>query len=56
MLPAVLDAVAGCCRPEIQATVRAPSIRNFRIAVTLYYMFAMSLWIIITVIGYWYGC
>ena len=41
------------CRPEIQATVKAPSIKNFRIAVTLYYMFAMSLWIVITVIGYW---
>ena len=39
--------------PEIQATVKAPAVRNFRMAVTLYYMFAMSLWIVITVVGYW---
>ena len=41
------------CRPEIQATVKAPAVRNFRMAVTLYYIFAMSLWILVTVIGYW---
>ena len=41
------------CRPEIQATVKAPAIRNFRLAVTLYYTFAMSLWILVTIIGYW---
>ena len=40
-------------RPEIQATVKAPAVRNFRMAVTLYYIFAMSLWILVTVIGYW---
>ena len=45
--------VHAVCRPEIQATVKAPAIRNFRMAVTLYYMFAMSLWILVTVIGYW---
>ena len=44
-----------CCRPEIQATVRQPAVKNFRIAVTLYYIFAMSLWIVIAVIGYWYN-
>ena len=46
----------GCVRgtrPEIQATVRAPAVRNMRKAVTYYYIFAMSLWIILTYIGYW---
>ena len=33
--------------------MRAPAVKNFRKAVTLYYIFAMSLWIILTYIGYW---
>lgn len=42
--------------PEIQATVRAPAVRNMRKTITLYYIFAMSLWIVLTFVGYWaYG-
>ncbi len=55
-LPTQLDpALPAFRRPEIQATVKSPAVRNFRMAVTLYYIFAMSLWILVTVIGYWYN-
>lgn len=40
-------------RVEIQATVKAPTVRNMRKAISLYYIFAMSLWIILTYVGYW---
>ena len=45
----------GGVRVEIQATVKSPAIRNMRKAISLYFIFAMSLWIVVTYIGYWYA-
>lgn len=42
--------------PEIQATARAPAIKNMRKAIGIVYAFGMSLWIVMAYIGYWaYG-
>ena len=52
-LPLVLSGSASPCEAAVQATIRAPAVRNMYRSICIQYMFAVTLWMSITFIPYW---